>query len=174
MQYMLVKKYMIILISLFAILINGIKAQNLDFYNSENQIYIGDRYITDSEGNVRMWVNIWGQVNNPGNYLVKDGIDIITLLSIAGGIKEGANLKNINIFREFPEENGKQVFTFNMYHFLKTGDRTSFPSILPNDAFFVPQKISSFLLSRVGIANTLMTAINLYYLTMIRSEQTKN
>ena len=53
----------------------------------------GERYITDEDGVIIMWVNVWGQVNKPGSYLVYDGVDLATLLSITGGPKSGANLK---------------------------------------------------------------------------------
>ena len=60
------------------------------------QIY-SERYLTDKTGNIMMNVNIWGNVNSPGSHLVYDGIDLMTVISLAGGYFPGANLKKIMI-----------------------------------------------------------------------------
>ena len=59
-------------------------------------------FIIPSETGIKMSINIWGQVRQPGQYLIPYSItmDIIKLLSLAGGPDEGANLKNIKIIRE--------------------------------------------------------------------------
>ena len=41
-----------------------------------------EKYFTDSNGNIKMVVNIWGHVNAPGLHEVYDGIDLTTLISI--------------------------------------------------------------------------------------------
>ena len=58
-----------------------------------------------------------------------------------------------------------------MKNFVESGDRKVFPNVLPNDAFYVPQRTSSYILSQVGLINTMMSAINLYYLALIRRDQ---
>ena len=52
-----------------------------------------ERYQTDSDGNIMMYVNIWGAVPVPGRKLVYDGIDMATLLSMVGGPRQGANMR---------------------------------------------------------------------------------
>ena len=121
-----------------------------------------------------MWINIWGHVNKPGNYLVYSTTDVITVLAMAGGLKSGAATDRIKLFREVPDKFGNQIYLINMADFIETGERKYFPVVLPNDAFYVPQKASSYILSNVGLINTVMSAINLYYLAMIRQEQVKN
>ena len=49
---------------------------------NSSTILTGEDYITGEDGIPRMNVNIWGHVKNPGSYLVYDGIDILTCLSM--------------------------------------------------------------------------------------------
>ena len=55
----------------------GIKSEISNDYTISSE-----RYQTDSDGNIMMYVNIWGAVPVPGRKLVYDGIDMATLLSM--------------------------------------------------------------------------------------------
>lgn len=159
---------------IMTILFNWIIAQDIDTGSYQQDIpNTGTRYFTDEEGNVRMWVNIWGHVNKPGNYLVYNYTDVITILAMAGGLRSGAAIDRIKLYRELPDMHGNLLYIINMKDFVENGDRKVFPNVLPNDAFYVPQKTSSYILSKVGLVNTVMSAINLYYLAMIRQDQVK-
>jgi len=142
--------------------------------NVQTRNFVSDRYQPDEEGNIRMSVNIWGHIKFPGNYLVYDGIDVITLFSLAGGIKDGANLKKIKIYREFPDSFGQQAFNLNLDNFYDSGNRQFFPTVLPNDTYYIPQKTSSYLISQTGLINTLINTVNLALLAIIRSNQATN
>ncbi len=132
----------------------------------------GERYLTDEFGVIRMYVNVWGHVNNPGNYLVHDGIDFATLLSVTGGPKRGADFKKVTLFRELPDEDGTMIYHIDMNSFLKTGDRSDFVKILPNDTIIIQQKPVSYVLSQTGLLNTFLSIINLYYLIQVNSNRT--
>ncbi|MFC1550439.1 SLBB domain-containing protein [Candidatus Neomarinimicrobiota bacterium] len=134
----------------------------------------GERYITDQHGVIRMWVNIWGHVKNPGSYLVYDGIELPALISIAGGPKQGARLRGVQLFRHEPDSLGQLSYQINMGKFLSSGDKSEFEKILPNDTYIIPQKFGDYILTQVGVVNTLMSIVNLYYLTQIRREQVTN
>ena len=121
-----------------------------------------ERFITNDNGNILMFVNVWGHVNSPGRHTVYDGIDMATLLSIVGGPKTGANLKKVRIFREVPDTNGEKTYTLNLDSFFKTGDRSSFIQIKPNDTILISQKWSNTLLTQIGTLNTFMGLFNLY------------
>ncbi|MEE8341446.1 MAG: SLBB domain-containing protein [Candidatus Neomarinimicrobiota bacterium] len=131
----------------------------------------GERYITDEDGVIKMWVNVWGQVNKPGSYLVYDGVDLATLLSITGGPKSGANLKKIRLFRELPDANGNLSLSIDLDKFLKSGDRGDFTRVLPNDTFVIPQAPISYLISNLSIVNTLLNFYNLWTIARIRQDQ---
>lgn len=121
------------------------------------------RYITGEDGIARMYVNVWGQVNKPGTHLVYDGMDIVTLLSIAGGPKQGAGLSKIKLVREFPDDDGKFVHYIDFRKFISTGDRSVLVKVLPNDTYVIPMKPSSYILSHVNLLNTFLAIMNLYY-----------
>ena len=136
---------------------------NFIYSNSiEDYQVSSERYITDSGGKIFINVNVWGFVNHPGSHQVFDGIDIITLFSIVGGPKSGANLKNIKILREVPDSDGKVMHKINLHDFLNEGNRSTLINIKPNDTFIVPQKFSSLILGKIGTINTILSLVNLY------------
>tara|TARA_B100002003_G_C13710448_1_gene356524 strand:- start:30 stop:536 length:507 start_codon:yes stop_codon:yes gene_type:complete len=130
-----------------------------------------ERFFTDESGTILMNVNVWGHVNRPGRHMVFDGIDIATLLSVVGGPKSGAELNKVKIFREVPDENGQIIYTINIAKFLKTGDRSEFIKIMPNDTFIIPQKTSSYMMGQVGTINTLLSILNIYLQIDYRNNQ---
>ena len=156
------KNFKILMISVILNCLNIVLAQGI-INNSQNEYQISsEKYITDSNGNIKMNVNVWGHVGQPGNHLVFEGIDIVTLLSIVGGPVGGARLDRIKLIREVPEENGKLVFTINFNEFIKSGDRSNFIKIKPNDTVIIPQKFSSFLMSTASGINTILSLITIY------------
>ena len=122
----------------------------------------GARYVSGADGIIRMYVNVWGHVGAPGRILVDEGIDLATLLSLSGGPNKGANMKNVRIYHEYPDKNGNIVHILDLSEFLKTGDRSNFISIQPNDTFIFRQTTFSYLLQEIGTINTLMSLINIY------------
>ena len=152
---------------LFIILI--ISTQLMAQYHSREDIakdpqhnVSSERFFTNNNGTILMNVNVWGHVNNPGRHIVFDGIDMATLLSVVGGPKQGAKLNKVKIFREVPDKNGRIVYTINIAKFLKTGDRSEFIKIMPNDTFIISQKTSSYIMQQVGALNTLLSILNIY------------
>ena len=122
----------------------------------------GARYVSSDDGVLRMYVNIWGHVPSPGRILVDDGIDLATLLSLTGGPSKGANMKNVRVYHEYPDKNGNIVNIIDFTAFLKTGDRSNFINIQPNDTFIIQQTVLSFIIEEIGTVNTLMNLINMY------------
>lgn len=124
----------------------------------------GEKFITDQFGVIRMYVNIWGHVNQPGSHLVYDGIDLATLLSLTGGPKTGANMKKVRIYRAEPDENGNLVYVVDLQKFLKSGKRDNFIPIKPNDTIIINQTIPSYVTSNMGLVSTLMSILYFYSL----------
>ena len=121
-----------------------------------------ERYLTNANGTIMMNVNVWGHVGSPGSHIVYAGIDFASLLSIVGGPMDGANLKNVRIYREIPDADGSLVYHIDLNEFINTGNRSKFIKIKPNDTIIVPQKIFSYLLKQIGTINTLFSLINIY------------
>ena len=122
-----------------------------------------ERYFTDNQGNIKMVVNVWGQVNLPGLHEVYDGIDLATLMSVVGGPKPGANLRKVRLYREISEGNKQMVHTINFDKFFNNGDRSDFIKVKPNDTIVIPQKFSNYIFSNVGTLNTFLSFLNLYF-----------
>ena len=120
-------------------------------------------YLTDQKGNVLMHVNVWGTVKNPGRQLVYEGIDLATLFSLVGGPMQGANMKKVRLYREIPDKDQKLTYIINLESFIKSGDRSEFIKIKPNDTILIPQKLSSYLLNQIGTINTVFSLLNLYF-----------
>ena len=121
----------------------------------------GARYVSGEDG-LRMYVNVWGHVRSPGRILIDDGIDLATLLSLIGGPSKGANMKNVRVYHEYPDKNGNVVNVIDFTEFLKTGDRSNFISIQPNDTFIIKQTTWSYMIQEVSTVNTLINMINIY------------
>ena len=154
------KKYLYLFFITPIILCTGFSQSGSD--NINFQPSTGARYVSSEDGVLRMYVNIWGHVPRPGRILVDDGIDLATLLSLSGGSNKGANIKNVRIYHEYPDKNGNIVKIIDFKEFLKTGDRSNFITIQPNDTFIIQQTVLSYIMEEVGTVNTLMNFINLY------------
>ena len=120
------------------------------------------RYVTDEKGNILMYVNVWGHVKRPGNILVYDGIDLASVLSMAGGPNRGAKYESILLIRDIPDDLGNTKYEIDMDTFVKEGDKSHFVQILPNDTIIVNQTKFSYILSTTSIINTFIQLLNLY------------
>ena len=154
------KKYLYLFLIIPIILCAGFSQSGSDNINFHPNT--GARYLSSEDGVLRMYVNIWGHVDSPGRILVDDGIDLATLLSLTGGPNKGANMKNVRVYHEYPDKNGNVVNIIDFTEFLKTGDRSNFITIQPNDTFIIKQTILSYIVEEVGTVNTLRNFINLY------------
>ena len=118
----------------------------------------GQEYISSDDGTLLMYVNIWGHVKNPGTYLVYDGIDLLTLISLAGGPNTGANLNNIKIIHNSQED---QITRINLNQYIKD-NRSSF-SIKPRDTIYIKESLGSYLFTKVNLINTILQIANISY-----------
>ena len=153
----------IILITLFFIALQG---QEIDDSLANTKFsdfqLSSERFISGKDGNIMMKVNIWGHVGNPGSHIVYDGIDFASLLSLVGGPNDGANLKKVKVFRELPDGNDRISYTVDIDQFIKTGDRSNFIKIKPNDTIIIPQKFSDLLIRQIGTVNTIFSLVTIY------------
>jgi len=152
--------YIVILSSVVSTQDTSVKVNqiNMKQYQMSSQ-----RYHTDNDGNILMFVNVWGHVNSPGNHLVYDGIDLVTLLSIVGGPRKGAKLKKVRLFREVPDENGIISYELDLNDFFKNGNRDNLIEIKPNDTIIFTETHTSYILSQIGSVSTFLQIINLYF-----------
>ncbi len=118
-----------------------------------NQLISNEKYITGDDGVIRMYVNILGHVESPGLYLVYDGIDIMSALSMAGGYRNGANLKNITIYRK----DGSSE-KFSLQSILNNSTKIVFN---PHDTIYINQKLISKIFNSSNIPTIVLSILNL-------------
>lgn len=122
-----------------------------------------NKYVTSEDGVIRMYVNVWGEVNNPGTHLVYEDINLLTLLSVCGGPSEGANLSKIKVISEKNDSTESEVKILNIENFLKDGTRKDLITLKPNDTIIVPEKVTHLIFSNLNILNTTLHLVTLYF-----------
>ena len=114
----------------------------------------GQEYISSNDGTLLMYVNIWGHVKTPCTYLVYEGIDLMTLISLAGGPLSGANLSRIKLIQKGNEE------TINLSSYLK-GDSKGTIVINPHDTIYIEEKISSKIFLSSNLSSIFLSILNI-------------
>lgn len=80
-------------------------------------------YVHLGEGDkLLMNVQIWGQVKSPGLYSLPENSDVATLLSLAGGPTENADLSAVKIIRKGAENDS--LFKINLKKCLLEGEKS--------------------------------------------------
>ena len=147
---------------ILALFIFGVGFPQAELTQADTPLNTGARYVSGKDGIIRMYVNVWGHVGNPGRILVDEGIDLATLFSLTGGPMKGAKLNSVRVYHEYPDKDGNIVHIIDFTDFLKSGDRSNFISLQPNDTFIIKQTAFSYLIQEIGTVNTLMSLINIY------------
>jgi len=124
-----------------------------------------DTYFTDKSGNILMYVNVWGSVKRSGQLIAPEGSDIATVIALAGGPNEKANLFKVQLNRFKPERDGSESYVIDLHQYVNNGDRSVLMEIKPNDTIIVPESKNieaSHVLQALGIVATAVTAVILY------------
>lgn len=80
-------------------------------------------------------VKIFGEVNTPAQFSLKDGDSVIDVIMRAGGVTRYAAVEQIRIM------NGGQPSIFNLQAYLDSGDKSVLPVIEPGATIFVPIQV---------------------------------
>ena len=125
---------------------------SIDSHHLSNQ-----DYFTGDDGVIRMNVNIMGHVKSPGSFVVYDGIDILTALSLAGGYLPGSDLKNINIYNI----DGNSC-SINLKSILNQGLKIEDKiSLKPHDTIYIEQKKISQIFTSSNIPSIFLNILNI-------------
>ena len=128
------------------------------YANVHNQLISNNDYITGEDGVVRIYVNVVGNVKNPGIYLVYDGIDIMSMLSVSGGFLPGSNLSKIAIFTKDGER--KNVNLKSAMN--NTGkDFHSLIKLKPNDTIYVKETTLSAIFRSSNLPSIFLSFLNI-------------
>ena len=112
-------------------------------------------YVTSDDGIVRMYVNVLGHVKNPGTFLVYEGIDIFSLLALAGGPLPGAQLKNMKQFHN------NEIKYLDIRKYLNSGNDAGF-ILHPHNTIYIERTVFSYALTGSSIINTILSFTNIF------------
>jgi len=127
----------LIILFLLIIIINLLGSFDV-IYSQEQKYPRGAQYYLGTDDQLLIKVNIWGFVANPGQYLVPSDTDLISLISFAGGPREGAKLSNIKLIREENPDNEKnKIINVNVSKFIKSGKESLIPQLKPGDTIII-------------------------------------
>jgi len=118
-----------------------------------------------------MTVKVWGEVRQPGIYEVPIGVDLVELLSSAGGPTTKAKLSKIKIIHAEEEDGEDLVVSVNVKEFLNTGNLELIPEIKPNDTIVVPVKPTQYILTSLSYTSQVMSL--LYFFTLMDYYRTR-
>ena len=120
----------------------------------------------EEETELMIIVHVWGEVNNPGKFVVRDGTSLVDILSEAGGPTLYANLKNVYIAHKRDQVEHIEIHDLKKY---VEEEKTDLPSILPGDVIVVKRNAMGIglelgqLTSQLAIVlNTILIIISLY------------
>ena len=116
--------------------------------------FSSEPYVSGSDGIVRMYVNIIGHVKAPGTYLVYEGIDILSLLALAGGPLPGAKLNSVRQF------NKEDIIVLNLQNFLDGSENMEFV-LHPHNTIYIKQSMSSYIFTNSSIISSSLQILSI-------------
>lgn len=122
------------------------------------------QYILGDKDQILIKVNVWGYVQSPGQYLIPRHTDLISLISFAGGPRDGANLTQVKIIRESEATKGADggnghaaskapIYTINVKEYLETGRTDLIPTLEAGDTILIPQSFGNKFKNFLGVTS---------------------
>ncbi|RMD91337.1 MAG: hypothetical protein D6813_07835 [Calditrichaeota bacterium] len=161
-----IKKFKIFIIIITLFLSSGsLQAQESDRSQMLNR---ASQYILGDKDQILIKVNVWGFVQSPGQYLIPRHTDLISLISFAGGPREGANLTQVKIIREAEAKNNAHdgnghdgdeqnsrapIYTINVKEYLETGRTDLIPTLEAGDTILIPQSFGNKFKNFLGVTS---------------------
>jgi len=110
------------------------------------------------EEELKIKVRVWGEVNVPGLYIVADGIDVMEVLSLAGGPTEDANLSDVRVIRALADET--EVLEVDVEDYVESGSVEAIVLLEPGDTVMVPSQTWPRVFRWTGLVSTLALIAN--------------
>ncbi len=151
--------YFILLFVIILILINNVVS-----YSQEQKYPRGAQYFLGTDDQLLIKVNIWGFVAKPGQYLVPSETDLISLISFAGGPREGAKLNNIKLIRAKKSKESKEtIINIDVKKFIKSGEESLIPQLQPGDTIIVSGSTWYHFSNFIGFITKIATLVQIYW-----------
>lgn len=133
-------------------------------YSQEQKYPRGAQYFLGTDDQLLIKVNIWGFVAKPGQYLVPSDTDLISLISFAGGPRDGVKLSNIKIIRtKNSTDSKKEVLSVNVKEFIKNGEQSLIPQLQPGDTIIVSGSTWHHIGNFLGFITKIAALIQIYW-----------
>jgi hypothetical protein len=136
----------------------------------------GSYYEYNLGGGLKIPVNLWGFVRNPGRYVVPSSTTLVQLLSFGGGPTEQARMTDIKIIRDISVDSTivEKVLVMNLELFQKNGDENQNPVLYPGDTIVVPGNALSVFQMALGIARDIALVVGTLATLILAISSTKN
>ena len=106
---------------------------------------------------VLMSIHVWGEVRNPGTYLVPIDADLIAGISSAGGPTSKAKLSDVRIVYEDSE------IKYNLDNFLDA-DGGPIPDLRPGATIYIPTNSFEWWKTAIDFSYKIIIAVNLIWI----------
>ena len=117
-------------------------------------------------GQLNIEVHIWGEVKQPGAYMVPEGTNVVQLISRAGGPTQFADLGRVEVTHVVGDSNW--VECVNIVKYLKGKGNNTVPVLGKGDVVVVPTNAWYRWRRTLEVTRDLAIIINaMYWLTMI-------
>ena len=162
---MIVKKriFIVSLLGFLILLASGAKAQQL----GRN---LGAKYYLGSDDELLVPVNIWGFVQKPGQYMVPNNTDLISLISYAGGPQSSAKISKIQIVR-ISGDMENQIIEVNVKKYLNTGNQEIIPVLKPGDTIIVKGTTFSWIQNFFSFLASFAVFAQMFYFIAIAEDR---
>ncbi len=151
-------------ISLVLLVLIQLFVANAIVYSQESKYPRGAQYFLGTDDQLLIKVNIWGFVAKPGQYLVPSDTDLISLVSFAGGPRDGAKLNSIKIIRNKNSADSTEVvMEVNVKEFIKNGKQSLIPQLQPEDTIIVSGSTWYHVGNFLGFVTKIATLVQIYW-----------
>ena len=103
--------------------------------NTHAQVNLTDYYAPgEQEKELLIIVHIWGEVHKPGKYIVRDGTNLIDLISEAGGPTRFGKMETVLIAHK--GDVGQHIDVYDMKKYIEK-EKLLIPVLMPGDVVLV-------------------------------------
>ncbi|MCD6580124.1 SLBB domain-containing protein [bacterium] len=107
-------------------------------------------------------INVWGQVQKPGQYDVEYDSSIIQAISKAGGFNDYAHLGRIKVIRMVKGK--KKIIKVNIKNYLKTLETKKLPKLENGDIIYIEKNAKKDWVNFVTFVSQIAIIVNVIYI----------
>ncbi len=117
----------------------------------------------EQEKELMIIVHVWGEVNNPGRFIVRDGTNLLDIISEAGGPTRYASLNKVYLAHKGEENPHIEIVDIRTY---TEKENTPIPVVLPGDVVLVKRSTWGFLLDIGQLTGQMTVILNTIWLVL--------